>query len=471
MNERDLNQILSKHNAAIIAPAGHGKTEMIVDLVEASPGKQLLLTHTNAGIHALKKRLFKRGISKDKYTIYTIASYCMKLCSAYPVNADITTVDITDPNFYSFQYKGVCNILNHSWIQRVLKASYHSVIVDEYQDCIQEQHAILLRLNNFLPVYVLGDPLQAIFDWVGPLVSWQSMEFNIIEPETYPWRWEKCNPELGQYLVRLRESLSPTLQGDKVKISTQSYGKSVSRIHPINRTLSYLRKELKEYNSVLYITKWPKQQQTICKLTGGLFQYDESQEMKELFSTANLLDSGNRFEVSCTIFDFLKKCAFHVNELETYRKHLLSGDTNFNRITKHITFGELITKVCEEPSIQSVIDVLNWFKLTSAFKIYRKELFGEMLRALKYAQTNNMQIYDSAQKIRTVPGLQKAYTEFKLISSRTVLAKGLEFECVVIDLSESQKKYEQLSATDYYVAMTRATKKIYLVTESDTISF
>ena len=62
MKPEDLDSILSKPNAYIVAPAGHGKTEMIVDLVIATEGKALLLTHTNAGVDALKKRLKKRNV-------------------------------------------------------------------------------------------------------------------------------------------------------------------------------------------------------------------------------------------------------------------------------------------------------------------------------------------------------------------------------------------------------------------------
>ena len=50
-----------------------------------------------------------------------------------------------------------------------------------------------------------------------------------------------------------------------------------------------------------------------------------------------------------------------------------------------------------------------------------------------------------------------------MLSSRTVLSKGLEFECVIVDLTKS------LSVTDFYVAMTRATKQIILVTDAKEI--
>lgn len=71
MTEAELDKIMQMSSAAIIAPAGHGKTEMIADIVECSTGKQLLLTHTNAGVDAIDKRLKKRRISAAKYTVTT----------------------------------------------------------------------------------------------------------------------------------------------------------------------------------------------------------------------------------------------------------------------------------------------------------------------------------------------------------------------------------------------------------------
>lgn len=64
MTNEELLTISSLPNAAIIAPAGHGKTEMIADIVEHSSRRQLLLTHTNAGVDAISKRLKKETYPK-----------------------------------------------------------------------------------------------------------------------------------------------------------------------------------------------------------------------------------------------------------------------------------------------------------------------------------------------------------------------------------------------------------------------
>jgi hypothetical protein len=48
-------------NGSVVAPAGYGKTETLADLVADTAGRCLLLTHTLAGVDALKKRLKGKG--------------------------------------------------------------------------------------------------------------------------------------------------------------------------------------------------------------------------------------------------------------------------------------------------------------------------------------------------------------------------------------------------------------------------
>ena len=50
-------------------------------------------------------------------------------------------------------------------ITDVIRATYARLFVDEYQDCTKQQHKIIVRLAEYLPVVVLGDPLQGLFDF------------------------------------------------------------------------------------------------------------------------------------------------------------------------------------------------------------------------------------------------------------------------------------------------------------------
>ena len=233
MTDTDLDKIMQMSSAAIIAPAGHGKTEMISEIVKHAEGKQLLLTHTNAGVDAIEKRLQKWKVSKEKYTVTTIAAFCIKWCVSYDNTGcfDKTLSPLKSGKeakaYYEQLYSGAKKIFATSWVGNVLKASYAGIIVDEYQDCIQVQHEIILAMNKHLPVRILGDPMQGIFSFAGDLVDWNHLEFPVVDVKTKPWRWSKCNPELGEYLTTVRGALLPTLSKKSCSIRIGPQNKNV----------------------------------------------------------------------------------------------------------------------------------------------------------------------------------------------------------------------------------------------------
>lgn len=88
-----------------------------------------------------------------------------------------------------------------------------------------------------------------------------------------------------------------------------------------------------------------------------------------------------------------------------------------------------------------------------------------MTRSVKYAIEKSIPIYEAATHLRRDGSLQKRYSSFKFLSSRTLLSKSLEFDCVIIDMTD------QLSAKDFNVAMTRAMKKIYIISDTTIFTF
>lgn len=465
MKPEEIALIKSRHNAAIIAAAGHGKTEMIVDLVEAYDQKVLLVTHTNAGIDALTKRLKKRGVDCSHYSITTIAGFCLRWCSSYPKTSKIRDIPITDRDYYPMLYNGASVIFHNKWAREVLRRTYSCVIVDEYQDCILSQHQIFVEINETVPVYVLGDPLQAIFGWAGHLVNWNDICFEKIEVSSYPWRWKDTNPLLGKYLSDIRPSLEPGLTGKRVTIPIQQVDGCVE-VMPISSKYDYsLIKAVRDYNDVVFITKWKSDQESFSRGTGGLFQNDEAQGLNELFEYAADFDKRDGHVSTIRLLDFMELCASGIKtELSSYRRNIQAGKYDFRRITKHPEFGKLINVVYEDCSNDSIIAVIDWLKQEGSFKLHRKELITEMRRALAYSSENSISIIDAAQRIRTIPGLQRKYPGFKMLSSRTVLSKGLEFDCVIVDLEKG------MSVTDYYVALTRAKKQVILLSDKKTIT-
>lgn len=472
MKAEEIALIQSKQNAAIVAPAGHGKTEMITDLVNKLSGKKLVLTHTNAGVDALQQRMSRKNISKEKYYLSTISSFCMKWCDAYPNTAGIdSSVKMTDNKYYAMVHTGAARIFQNEWARKVIEATYSCIIVDEYQDCVLVQHQIFVELNKTLPVYVLGDPLQAIFGFKEKLVSWKNICFDVTRVETYPWRWKKTNPALGQYLNDVQSQLLPGLDGQRVKLSTTPSQEAVHRIDTSSLYDGTIFRIANQYETVLYIAKWEADTIAFSKGTVGLFQHDEPQNLKILYEATQLLDNDDGYVIAKAIYDFIGKCASGVaTELKSYDNHIKNGNFEFSRIKKHPEFGKRMERLYKYHGHNDMMAVLDWIKNEPEFRIYRRELFTEMQRSIRRARDLDISITQAAQEIRMIPGNQSKYAGFKKLASRTLLSKGLEFECVIIDLSKvEQNAYYRYSATEMYVAMTRAMKAIYFITDQDSV--
>lgn len=470
MTNQEWNKLTSTNTATIIAPAGHGKTEMLAEIVERSSGKLLLLTHTNAGVDAIKKRMKKKNISSNKYNVETIASFCIKWCNSYCATCNIDKslsplVKEQAKTYYEQFYFGAITLFSKSWIGAVLKATYSRVVVDEYQDCTLEQHKIMLQICKHLPLIALGDPMQGIFSFAGPLVDWNNLEYPIVSIKTYPWRWKKTNPSLGNYLSELRTHLLPysNCASCTIKIPTVQ---DVCIISPSNCNMYKLLPQMKEYSSVIYVTKWPQKQMNLCSEMGGIFQYDEKQECPELYKYAEYFDTLQGSKLTLATLYFIKTCSTGVSaELKSYIERLQKDDVNFSRIQKHKDIGEAIKTVATTSNYNSVYNLICIFEPKSEFKTYRKELYSEMLRSIKYAIEHNTSVFEGANHIRKDAHLQKRYSQFKFLSSRTLLSKGLEFDCVIIDTMD------KLSVKEFYVAMTRAKKKIYIISQTDEVCF
>lgn len=472
MKAEEIALIQSKHNAAIIAPAGHGKTEMITDLVDKLKGKKLVLTHTNAGVSALVQRINRKNIPKEKYSLSTISSFCMKWCDAYPKTAGIDyAVKITDAKYYSMVHTGAVQVFQNKWARKVLNTTFSCVIVDEYQDCVLLQHQLFVELNKTLPVYVLGDPLQAIFGFEEKLVSWKDICFDITQVETYPWRWENTNPALGQYLTQVRSQLCPGLSGKAVVLSTLPTQEGVYRIGTSALHDGSIFKIADQYETVLYLAKWEPDTIAFSKCSGGFFQHDEKQNLKDLYRFTELLDNDDNCTRVNAIFGFIGECSCRVStELKSYEEHIKDGSFDFKRIKKYPEFGELIEQLHKFGGFDEMLAVLEWIKKESVFRIHRRELFTEMQRSIRRAKDLHISITQAAQEIRMIPGNQSKYMSFRRLASRTLLSKGLEFDCVIIDLSKvNQNKSNQYSSTEMYVAMTRAKRAIYFITDQDSV--
>ena len=74
----------SLSRGSVVAAAGCGKTEQIARATQIAEGRRLILTHTHAGVDALRSRLKKLKVPSDKYHIDTIAGWCLRYSASFP---------------------------------------------------------------------------------------------------------------------------------------------------------------------------------------------------------------------------------------------------------------------------------------------------------------------------------------------------------------------------------------------------
>ena len=131
--------------------------------------------------------------------------------------------------------------------------------------------------------------MQGILSFAGDLVDWNHLEFPVVDVVTEPWRWNESNPELGRYLMAVRNSLLPILSKQPCFLQIDSSNRNIKILDPKSFNGYSLLKELSQFSTVVYITKWTQQQKKFCIQMPGIFQYDEKQDCDELFKYAKML--------------------------------------------------------------------------------------------------------------------------------------------------------------------------------------
>ena len=81
--------LLAVNRGTVTAPAGCGKTHLIAEaLTRHTDAKPILvLTHTNAGVVALRGRLDRAGVRPKAYRLSTIHGWAIRLISTFPARS------------------------------------------------------------------------------------------------------------------------------------------------------------------------------------------------------------------------------------------------------------------------------------------------------------------------------------------------------------------------------------------------
>lgn len=471
----------------LIAPAGYGKTYTIAHCLNFTVGKQLILTHTHAGISSIKQKIKEANISSAKYHIETISSFVQKYVHAFYIGSDIPEQDDSN-NYHTFIINKANILFRSKLILNIIKQTYQGLFVDEYQDCTQSQHAIILEISNVLPTHILGDPLQGIFNFNNDLVNFDQdlEEFTKFPALTTPHRWNESNPNLGTKLKEIRACLE---NGENIQLSDDTPNKfrviDIADQNIFNVNSDY-QKEIKkiisnrennqDLNNLLIIypnTAAGAAQRLPLKNIidpGKSLKFLESIDDNFFYKLAKNTDN-----IIEKISDEPKKITMITNEilLPIFNKTELKlwfNENSLVRRTKQVDKDKsaLISKsiniFIESPKVEYIKDLLLLLKKELKFKIQRDEPFQSLISSLEQSKLNNISVLKAMNMNRNLIRRLGRNISGKCLGT-TLLTKGLEFDTVVIINAHEIKCPKNL-----YVAFTRCCRSLIIFTKGTTLS-
>lgn len=467
----NFEEFVSKSKSMIVAPAGYGKTHAIALCLSYTKGKQLILTHTNAGVASLKEKIIQQGINNKHYRVETITSFAQKYVSAFYCGDDIPEQE--DNAYFPFILEQAKNILKINPIKDVIKASYNGLFVDEYQDCIIGQHNFIKTLGEILPIHILGDHLQGIFDFNGDTLVDFDEDLNDFEkfPDlTEPWRWKTDNPSLGECLKQIR-----TLLEEKREIDLDLFNSYIETL-VISENDKYITRtnynikiwSLIQDDNVLIIHPESSNKNARKKFV-SLFKNKcflvEAIDDKDFYKFSKEFDKMNL----SNFYNILYKIIPKLFNGETSRNNWFNKDgakrkiseSDRNIIRPLIAY---IEKIKQKFSFSVISEILKKIEKLPGIKCYRRELFWNLCKALEQAEYKSISVYEAMKEIRNIKRRVGRKISGRCIGT-TLLTKGLEFDTVAV-LDAHKFKCPK----NFYVAITRASKKLIIFTNNKILS-
>jgi DNA helicase-2/ATP-dependent DNA helicase PcrA len=473
MADADID-LLGVRLGSVTAPAGCGKTQLIASTLArcAEDKPVLVLTHTNAGVAALRGRLDRLGISAKRYRLSTIDGWSMRLIATFPARSgvDPDALMLRDPRRdYPAIRDAAHALLESGHVNDVLVATYSRIIVDEYQDCSVPQHFIVGYASTVLPTCVLGDPLQTIFDFKGVAMPDWDKDVRAHFPEigvlSEPWRWIRAGTEhLGHWLLDVRGKL---LRQEAIDLRDAPV--EVTWVHLDGTDDEKLRLAAARTNGstaddkvlvIGYSTK-PALQQDFARRTPGA-QAIEAVDLKDLIHFAGRLNLHHADALDI-VAHFAQSVMSNVGAADYIRRvdSLRRGTARLAASAAERAGLNFIAA----PSYGGVADVLVEIGKTPGVIAYRSGMLRACLKALQlsHASGGAVSFHDAAINVREQSRLLGRSLPKRAIGSNLLL-KGLEGEvAVILDADE-------LDARHLYVSMTRGSKSLVICSKSQVLN-
>ena len=445
---------------SITAPAGCGKTQLIADSLSQHTDNKpvLVLTHTNAGVNALRARLQRGGVPSSAYRVSTIDGFAMRLAAKFPLRAGLNArvLELANPNAdYPAIRSAVHGLLRAGHISDPIASTYSRLLVDEYQDCNISQHAIVCSIAQTLPTCVLGDPMQAIFGFRDPLVHWEreaQAAFPPIGALQTPWRWQLAGMDaLGTWLLQVRALLQA---GQSVDLRRAPEGVQWIRLTQgteVQQRLLAARTEAPNRDGRVLVVGDPINTNGRHQLT----MQTPGATSVEAVDLRDLVNFARRFDLASP--NALRQLVEFATSLMTGvdATNLLARVETIRsgRALKPPTLAETAAVTfMSVPSYTTSIDLLQSLADKPGVRVYRPELLHCCISALRAAGVAGGFI-GAAIQARERNRHQGRPLGRRAVGS-TLLLKGLEADVAVV------LEPERMTAQHLYVALTRGARLI-----------
>ncbi len=418
---------------------------------------------------ALKSRLDRAQVPVSAYKLVTLDGWAMRLVATFPVRSGLDPRRL-EPRAQKLDYQAIrlaaVTMLNDGHLDDVLVASYERLLVDEYQDCSELQHALVALVSNLLPTCVLGDPLQAIFGFAGKLVDWETdvrEYFPHVAELSTPWRWINAGEQaFGEWLLAVRGHL---IGGRPIDLRSAPTNVEWVRMDGINdraRRLAACRTRAPtEGGGVLIIAAGKDKfgQRKFAMDTPGAVTV-ESVDLADLVTFADGFDPTRTHALQqiCSFADDVMSDADATGLLVRVAA-LRSGSGKVPTETEAAALAFL-----SAPSHQAAIEVLVALNRQSGARAHRQIVLACCIKALKACEgSKSGSFVEAAVRAREENRLLGRTLPARAVGS-TLLLKGLEAEvAVMLDVLD-------MDAAHLYVAMTRGSKRLVVCSRSPTLN-
>jgi hypothetical protein len=448
----------------VVAPAGCGKTHLIAESLrdQAGPMPVLVLTHTNAGVAALRWKLDRAFVSHSSYRLQTIDGWAIRLASMFPQRSqvDLRALEISEPkHHYPAIREAAARVLKEGHINECLAATYSRILVDEYQDCSLRQHEMLVGAAQTLPMAVLGDPMQAIFGFSSedPLVNWEEVvcrQFPLLGELRRPWRWINTQHEkLGEWLLDVRDSL---VAGNAIDLHLAPEDVSLIELEgsqldhgKLSNAARWTGKGTDDRVLIVGDSRNPASRHQLASVVDGA-SVVEPVELRDmiLFLRSFDLQSTSSLE---KLLEFAESVMTGVGKTKLLRRldSLTSGSAR--KLPTEIESAALLFGQLKTPA--AAAKVLSTLASASETRVFRPTVLRACIRSLDLAVAEGLDLHEAGMRIREQFRLSGRPLPRRAVGS-TLLLKGLEAEVVVI------LNAQELDRANLYVALTRGSKAV-----------